>query len=82
MKMAKHKVIQKALKAIFDAINDLQKEVPRKEFTIDGRLVGDIGEAIAQRDYDLTLFDKLAKGHDAVTSDGEKSKSKQRSRTA
>jgi hypothetical protein len=62
--------IADALKLIFDGINNLKNSFPRKEFTIDGRLVGDIGEVIAALEYDIELFDVLVKGHDGMTSDG------------
>ena len=42
-------------------ISQLKKAFPSKEFTIDGRLVGDIGEAIVYRDYNITLYEGLAK---------------------
>lgn len=59
-----------ALKLIFDGINSLKEAFPNKEFTIDGRLVGDIGEVLAALEYDIELFDVLVKGHDGKTSDG------------
>jgi hypothetical protein len=68
--MADHKIIKEALVKIFDGINQLKAAVPIKKFTIDGRLVGDIGEAIVQRDYDVKLYDKLVEGYDGETSDG------------
>jgi hypothetical protein len=39
----------------------LKKAFPKKEFTLDGRLVGDIGEALAELSYDLELFSKTGK---------------------
>jgi len=62
--------ISQALKLIFEGINNLKDAFPNKEFTIDGRLVGDIGEVIAALEYDIELFDVLVKGHDGKTSDG------------
>lgn len=68
--MAEHEIIKEALQKIFEGIGQLRRAVPIKEFTIDGRLVGDIGEAIVQRDYDVSLYEKLVEGYDGVTSDG------------
>jgi len=68
--MAKHEILKEALDKIFSGIQMLCDAIPSKEFTIDGRLVGDIGEAIAQRDYQLMLYDKLVPGYDAETLDG------------
>jgi hypothetical protein len=62
--------IADALRLIFDGINSLKDAFPKKEFTIDGRLVGDIGEVLAALEYDIELFDVLVKGHDGKTSDG------------
>lgn len=44
----------------------------RKPFTLDGRLVGDIGEVLAEREYDLTLYEKLERHHDATFGDGKR----------
>lgn len=49
-------VIDKALDNIFNSINDLRKAFPQKAFTIDGRLVGDLGEVIATLYYDVKLY--------------------------
>ena len=62
--------IAQALKLIFEGISQLKQAFPKKEFTIDGRLVGDIGEMIAALEYEIELFDVLRKGHDGQTSDG------------
>lgn len=59
-----------ALRLIFDGIKSLRDAFPKKEFTIDGRLVGDIGEVLAALEYDIELFDVLVKGHDGKTPDG------------
>lgn len=44
-------VIECALSSIFAGIRLLKAAFPQKEFTIDGRLVGDIGEVIAAIEY-------------------------------
>ena len=65
-------VVKQALSKIFEGIDLLSDAVPGKNFTIDGRLVGDIGEALVQRDYDVQLYKKLVPGHDGFTTDGRK----------
>ncbi len=70
--MLSHEIIEEALQKIFSGIQQLKEAFPGKEFTIDGRLVGDIGEAIAQRDYDLTLYEGLEKEYDGETQSGKK----------
>lgn len=62
--------IKEALALIFQGINHLTRAFPNRHFTIDGRLVGDIGEVIAALEYDLTLDAVQRRGHDARTSDG------------
>jgi hypothetical protein len=39
-----------------------------KKFTLDGRLVGDIGEVIVQDNYDVELFDKVVPKYDGIDS--------------
>ncbi len=61
-----------ALKLIFQAIERLKAAFPTRAFTIDGRLVGDVGEVIAALEYDLILGDVSRPTHDASTPDGRK----------
>ena len=70
--MTEKTVITDALRLIFEGISRLRVAFPRKEFTIDGRLVGDIGEVIAALEYDIHLYDVLQAGHDGYTSDGRR----------
>jgi hypothetical protein len=70
--MSKHPAIEAALKLIFQGINDLKSEFPNRAFTIDGRLVGDIGEVIAALAYDVIVDDTSQATHDGVTSDGRR----------
>jgi hypothetical protein len=42
---------------------------PKKRFTLDGRLVGDIGEVLVEDAYDLDLFEDVKKHHDAECPD-------------
>ncbi len=70
--MLSQEVIEEALQKIFSGIRQLKEAFPGKEFTIDGRLVGDIGEVIARRDYDLELYEGLEKEYDGETPDGKK----------
>jgi len=63
------KVIQEALSHIFRGIDMLQKHFSHRLFTIDGRLVGDIGEIIAATEFDIKLDDKGRAVHDAETND-------------
>lgn len=64
--------ISEALALIFGGISKLKERFPFKAFTIDGRLVGDIGEVIAELEYDITLYEVQTPTHDGITSDGRK----------
>jgi hypothetical protein len=66
----KRAVISEALRLIFQAIEKLKEAFPNRAFTIDGRLVGDVGEVIAALEYDVVLHDVSRPNHDATTSDG------------
>lgn len=57
--------VQIALVDILKAIETLQKIPGNRPFSIDGRLVGDIGEVIAAFDYQLQLEDTLRLPYDA-----------------
>ncbi len=70
--MPSKEIIKDSLNKIFTGIKQLKEEFPSKEFTIDGRLVGDIGEVIVQRDYNLTLYKGLAVDYDGETPSGKK----------
>lgn len=62
--------IANALALIFQGIDQLNAAFPHRAFTIDGRLVGDIGEIIAEIEYDLRLDAVSRAKHDCVTPDG------------
>lgn len=70
MDSAINQKITEALASLFAAVAMLQEAYPGKPFTLDGRLVGDIGEVIASLAYQLTLNEGLTKHHDAVSDDG------------
>lgn len=64
--------IAEALRSIFHGIELLQQSFSNRQFTIDGRLVGDIGEIIAAAQFDIILDETSQAKHDGVTSDGSK----------
>lgn len=70
--MPHRQTIAEALALIFDGITRLKKAFPNREFTIDGRLVGDIGEVIAALEYDVVLHEVSQPDHDATTPTGRK----------
>jgi hypothetical protein len=71
MSMTEKKTTKAALDAIFLGVEMLREAYSNKRnFTIDGRLVGDIGEVVAERDYLLELDADSAAKHEGVTPDG------------
>jgi hypothetical protein len=62
--------IADAVMEMLAIVQRLRKAFPKKKFTLDGRLVGDIGEILAEEAYNLSLFADLQKHHDAETPDG------------
>lgn len=70
--MPKHEAIERSLRQIFQGIETLQNAFDgKRKFTIDGRLVGDIGEVLAELEYDIELDEKSRPKYDAVTKDGK-----------
>lgn len=63
--------IPDAVKQMLTIVDQLCSAYPHKSFTLDGRLVGDLGEVLAEETYQLALFQGLAKHHDAETPDGK-----------
>lgn len=59
------------IEKLFKIIEDLRENYP-KQFTLDGRLVGDIGEVLVQEYYDVTLYTKLEKRYDGFDSKNRK----------
>src|ERR1019366_3610490 len=65
-------LVAEGLASIFHGIGLLQKSFSNRRFTIDGRLVGDIGEIIAAAEFDIVLDETSRARHDGVSSDGKK----------
>ncbi len=59
-----------AIEELLSIVKRLHNSYPGKKFTLDGRLVGDLGEVLVAENYDLTLHKGLRKHHDAEASDG------------
>jgi hypothetical protein len=62
--------IHSAVKKMLEIVDSLHNRYPQKKFTLDGRLVGDIGEVLVENDYELKLHEGMAKHHDGITIDG------------
>ena len=62
--------IENAVRQLLQIVDQLRSEYPKKRFTLDGRLVGDLGEILVEGEYDVEIFESLKKHYDAVTRDG------------
>ncbi len=58
-----------AIEELLGIVMRLRASYPKK-FTLDGRLVGDLGEVLVAQKYDLTLHEVLRRHHDAISLDG------------
>jgi len=63
--------IPEAVNQMLQIVKQLQSKYPKKRFTLDGRLVGDIGEVLVEDTYDVKLHEGLQKHHDGITPDGK-----------
>ena len=59
------------IKELYKITNELEHSYPGRKFTIDGHLVGSIGEVIVAEHYGLDLLPNSTKTHDARTKDGK-----------
>ena len=62
--------VAEAVAEILALVERLKLAFPGKTFTLDGRLLGDLGEVLVAGEYDVELFDKVKKIHDGKCSDG------------
>jgi hypothetical protein len=63
--------LPKLIQKLYAIVADLHGKFPNWEFTPDGRLVGDIGEALVCYHFDLEPLAGNEKTHDAKTIDGK-----------
>jgi hypothetical protein len=66
------KSLEPIIKQLYQARNELRALFPELPFTLDGRLVGDIGEAIALQEFGLAPLPSCSELHDFLASDGRK----------
>jgi hypothetical protein len=63
--------ISEAVRTMLDVVDRMKAAYDgKRRFTLDGRLVGDIGEILAECAYDLVLDDTSRKHYDGVDEDG------------
>lgn len=59
------------IKELYKITGELETLYPGRKFTIDGHLVGSIGEVIVAENYGLKLLPNSTETHDAVSPDGK-----------
>lgn len=64
--------IGKLIDQLYDATDALEEAFPGRKFTLDGHLVGSVGEVVAAYMFDLTLNPASTKAHDALSREGRK----------
>ena len=62
--------LREQIRQLFKISTDLELAFPGRKFTLDGHLVGSIGEVIAAYHYDLELMAIGSPKHDAVSKNG------------
>ncbi len=56
---------------LYEIVQELEERFPGRHFTLDGHIVGSLGEALAEYRYGLRLLTASAERHDATTKDGK-----------
>ena len=61
--------LKEEIRKLQDSVSELKRLFQSKKngFTLDGRLVGDIGEVVAEELFQIKLHDKLKHHYDAIT---------------
>ncbi|MBY6204145.1 DUF6998 domain-containing protein [Halomonas denitrificans] len=67
---------------LYDASEGLEQMFLGRKFTLDGHLVGSVGEVVAAYIFDLDLFTASTLGHDAKSRDGRNVEVKLTQRTS
>ena len=69
-KKIKSKKLRESIIELHSIVEILNNNFQKKKFTLDGRLVGDIGEVLAEQLYQIEIFEKNKAYYDAHSSYG------------
>ena len=61
MELIRHKIL-----SLIQIVSDLENQFPGRHFTLDGHLVGSIGEVISVYYYGINLYKSSAEVHDGI----------------
>jgi len=62
--------LREVISRLSSAVADLERMFPGRHFTLDGHIVGSLGEVIAAHVFGLRLLPPSSKGRDAIAPDG------------
>ena len=65
-----HKSITEIIQDLFETVRELEQRYLGRKFSIDGHLLGSLGEVIAAEHYGLTLLPNSYERHDAKDKQG------------
>ena len=66
MNNLRNKSLSEIIQELFATVRELESRYPGRKFSIDGHLLGSIGEVIAAEHYGLTLLKNSYETHDAT----------------
>lgn len=64
-------LVRAKVQKLIEIVAELEEEFPGRHFTLDGHLIGSIGEVLAVYHYGIQLYDAAAKRHDGIVDDRE-----------
>ena len=64
-------MVEEKIRQLYDVIDTLEAAYPSKHFTLDGILIGNLGEVYAAEKYCLNLLPEASKTHDAINAEGQ-----------
>lgn len=62
--------LSEKIRALYAIVNDLETAYPGRRFTLDGHMIGSIGEVIAAESFGLNLLPNSTPEHDDTAYDG------------
>ena len=65
-------VVEEKIQQLYQIIDELEAAYPEKHFTLDGILMGNLGEVYAAEKYNLKLLPESSRTHDAINNDGQR----------
>lgn len=65
------RMLEEKIRELYKITAELEKMYPGRSFTLDGHLLGSIGEVYAAERYNLSLLKTGAEKHDACSPDGK-----------